>query len=174
MAKVRSHIWDNKLAVTTCSFACHKKAGGLQGRFPGCDKKPLPVASDTKTRAWKGGVVVAARESYNTQFVTIWHEKPEVYSEYVHLHKLKVRKGQKVKRGQILGLIDPRWRHLHFAIIKFPYGYAGRIPPMPYIKKHDRKRKKKQKGLVDTLLRLIKKHGLGRILRALAKARKRL
>ena len=67
-------------------------------------------------------------------------------STYSHLSKIFVKPGQRVKKGQVIGLTGysgnvvppgPRGAHLHFEIIAVPHqwfnGFFGRVDPVPYL-----------------------------------------
>lgn len=69
------------------------------------------------------GEVVYAGANYPGRVVIIQHEK-QLFSMYGHLKtELKVRLGQKVKRGDLLGVVRAGWKqapaHLHFEIRTF-------------------------------------------------------
>ena len=91
--------------------------GTLKGYHSGVDfraKKPTPIKC-----ANDGKVVLAKDRFYAGNSVIIDHGHG-VYSCYYHLSKFKVKKGNIVKKGQIIGLSGSTGRitgpHLHFAI----------------------------------------------------------
>lgn len=103
-------------------------------------------------RAVKEGTVVVAAPNgtYNRygNLVVIKHDDPTEapYSLYAHLNSLRVRKGQKVRAGQLIGTMgntaatadEPKRTvrtHLHFELLKnFPAPPdVGRIDPSPYL-----------------------------------------
>ena len=76
----------------------------------------------TPIRASGAGVVVSAgRNGGHGNFVKIDHPGPYA-SSYSHMHKIKVRKGQKVKQGQIIGTVGTTGLstgpHLHYQFWK--------------------------------------------------------
>jgi murein DD-endopeptidase MepM/ murein hydrolase activator NlpD len=109
---------------------------------------------DSPIRAVKAGVVVAAAPNgvYNRygNVVVIKHDDASdgvPYTLYAHLSSMRVRKGQRVRAGQIIGGMgnlaattkNPSARvatHLHFEIpsrFPLPPPDTGRIDPTPHI-----------------------------------------
>lgn len=75
----------------------------------------------TPIRTIGAGVVkFAGRKGGYGNFITIDHSGPYV-TQYAHLHKIKVRKGQRVKQGQIIGTVGSTGMstgpHLHFEFL---------------------------------------------------------
>jgi murein DD-endopeptidase MepM/ murein hydrolase activator NlpD len=70
--------------------------------------------------ATNSGVVVLARDCYSSGKTILIHHGAGVFSAYFHLTAMAVRKGQRVKRGQRIGLVGKSGRvtgpHLHFGI----------------------------------------------------------
>jgi Peptidase family M23 len=64
------------------------------------------------------GVVVMARDCFGSGNTVLVHHGLQLYSAYFHMSKMEVKLGQKVKRGQLLGLVGRTGRvtgpHLHF------------------------------------------------------------
>ena len=69
-------------------------------------------------------------------------EHDDCLATYSHLSEFKVKRGQKVKKGQVVGLTGDTGivlgAHLHFEIILKPFnwyngGFYGRVNPGPYI-----------------------------------------
>jgi hypothetical protein len=103
-------------------------------------------------RAVKAGVVYVAAPNgtYNRygNLVVIKHDDPTEapFSLYAHMNSLKVRKGQRVRAGQLIGTmgntsgdrVDPNHKvatHLHFELLKaFPAPPdTGRVDPTPFL-----------------------------------------
>jgi len=83
--------------------------------------------------AWDNGVVIEAGTSQRSgNFVVIEHRN-EVRTSYSHLSKISVSKGQKINRGDVIGMAGETGRatapHLHFRM-----DYKGnKIDPAPYL-----------------------------------------
>jgi murein DD-endopeptidase MepM/ murein hydrolase activator NlpD len=64
------------------------------------------------------GVVVMARECFGSGGTIILHHGIGLYTAYFHLSRRAVKRGQKVTRGQLIGLVGKSGRvtgpHLHF------------------------------------------------------------
>ncbi len=75
----------------------------------------------TPIKATNDGVVVLAKSRYYAGGSVIIDHGEGIYSCYYHLSKMKVKVGQKVKQGQIIGLSGKSGRvtgpHLHFTIM---------------------------------------------------------
>ncbi|EAK0443613.1 M23 family metallopeptidase [Campylobacter lari] len=79
------------------------------------------AASGTKIYASNDGIVrIASNRYYAGNSVVIDHGYG-IYSQYYHLSKLNVKVGQKVKKGELVGLSGASGRvtgpHLHFGIL---------------------------------------------------------
>ena len=117
--------------VITSPFGPRNVPGGSKNH-KGID---LRARTGEPIYAAKDGTVEAAGGSYNS--VVLKHEGGEG-SKYLHLSQLKVRAGQQVKEGQVIGLsggAGPKGpnqypAHLHFEILK-----GGKpIDPEPFMK----------------------------------------
>jgi len=105
--------------------------GSLKGYHSGTDfraKKPTPIKATND-----GMVVLAKNRFYAGNSVIIDHGRG-IYSCYYHLSKFKVKKGDVVKKGQIVGLSGSTGRitgpHLHFA-----FRVEGiQVDPLQFIK----------------------------------------
>lgn len=69
--------------------------------------------------------------------ISIDHQN-DIYTNYGHLSKVIVKKGQKVKRGQVIGYSgnsgNSTGTHLHFEIRKGGWLSNVHFDPMPYLK----------------------------------------
>jgi len=95
----------------------------------------IRAPAGTPVRATADGVVVyAGRTKLNGNFVIIGHGYGYT-TLYAHLKKYKVKVGQKVKRGEIIGYVGSTGLstgpHLHYEVWK----NKRRVNPLPYIKK---------------------------------------
>lgn len=98
------------------SFANHKNRKPPSG-LPGTD---YPCATGTKIVAVMDGTVVRANFlSSSGNNIKIQHADKSV-SYYLHLSKFKVKTGQKVKQGELIGLAGSTGNstgpHLHFSL----------------------------------------------------------
>ena len=106
----------------------------------------MQATSGTPIRASADGVVRFAgtsRGGYGIQ-VHIVHGSFGFESKYAHLNSVNVRQGQKVKRGEVIGLSGntglSKGPHLHYEIVKdgkkinpIDYFY-GELSPEEYVK----------------------------------------
>ncbi|MFY8348978.1 peptidoglycan DD-metalloendopeptidase family protein [Pseudoalteromonas sp. SSM20] len=78
-------------------------------------KTGTPVVS-----AGNGTVIKAGYNKYNGNYVFIRHGQ-EYVTKYLHLHKRKVKRGEKVKQGQLIGTVGATGRvtgaHLHYEFL---------------------------------------------------------
>lgn len=100
----------------SASFKDHKNRKPPSG-LPGTD---YPCATGTKIVAVMDGIVVRANFlSSNGNNIKIQHADKSI-SYYLHLSKFKVKKGQKVTQGQLIGLSgntgNSTGPHLHFSL----------------------------------------------------------
>ncbi len=93
----------------------------------------IAVAEGTPLIAVADGTVL--RTGYNDlsgNYVVLEHPQFNMTSHYAHLSRVIVRKGQKVKKGQVIGYSGNTGRstgpHLHFGLKR--YGYW--VDPMEY------------------------------------------
>lgn len=99
----------------------------------------IDLAAPTGTPVYAtadGRVVAASRGAWHWSYgnmVAIYHGGG-VYTNHAHLSKIKVRIGQKVKAGRLIGLCGSTGRstgpHLHFEI---HLGKWNRVDPKPYL-----------------------------------------
>ncbi len=106
--------------------------GSLKSFHSGTDFR---APTGTKIKASNAGVVVVASDRYYSGNAVILDHGEGIYSSYSHLSKLLVKKGQKIKQDEILGLSGATGRvtgpHLHFSIIID----SKRIDPLDFITK---------------------------------------
>ena len=97
----------------------------------------IAAPTGTKVKSVDDGEVVRSTPPEQSggygNFVIIKHK--DFYSAYGHLSKREVQKGDKVKRGELIGLVGSTGQstgpHLHFEIRKTENG--GQIDPKPYL-----------------------------------------
>ena len=99
---------------------------------------PVPVMGKP-TVAVADGVVIEADSEWNGGYGTVVKIRHDngLITVYAHLSALKVTKGQRVSRGQTVGLIGNSGNsfgpHLHFEVIK----NGVKVNPIPYFNKKD-------------------------------------
>ncbi|XOB63423.1 M23 family metallopeptidase [Campylobacterota bacterium DY0563] len=90
--------------------------GSLKSYHSGTDFK---AKIGTKIKAVNDGIVVLSKHRFYAGNSIVIDHGQGIYSCYYHLSKLKFKKGQKVKKGDIIGLSGDTGRvtgpHLHFA-----------------------------------------------------------
>ncbi len=106
--------------------------GSLKSFHSGTDFR---APTGTKIKATNDGVVVVASKRYYSGNAVIIDHGEGIYSSYSHLSKILVKKGQKVKQKEVLGLSGATGRvtgpHLHFSIIID----SKKIDPLDFIEK---------------------------------------
>lgn len=104
--------------------------GSLKSFHSGTDFKAAP---GTPVIAANDGVVVLAKERYYAGNSVILDHGEGLYTCYYHLSRIDVRPGERVKRGQRLGLSGATGRvtgpHLHFAAML----YGVQVDPLQLI-----------------------------------------
>lgn len=79
----------------------------------------LAAKTGTPVKATNDGIVVLADSLYLTGNSIYVDHGLELFSQYIHLSKMYVKPGQKVKRGQVIGTVGSTGYstgpHLHFA-----------------------------------------------------------
>ena len=79
-----------------------------------------------------GKVLKAGYNNLSGNYVVLEHPQWNMTSHYAHMSKIFVKPGQKVKKGEVIGLSGNTGRstgpHLHFGLKR--YGYW--VDPMPY------------------------------------------
>ncbi len=116
---------------------CHNMSRGFGRGHYGLDitNGPIKVLGHPAVAA-DGGTVIQAATGWNGGYgkvVKIQHSNGLV-TVYAHLQSIKVVKGQKVSRGQTIGLVGNSGRssgpHLHFEVIK----NGVKVNPLNYVK----------------------------------------
>lgn len=108
----------------------------------------LEGATGDEVRATNDGRVVMVRDCYTSGNTVLLDHGGGLVTAYFHLSKFDVRKGEEVKRGQLLGLVGKTGRvtgsHLHFgahieglwvnpqALLALPFP-GGRSPPAVFL-----------------------------------------
>lgn len=91
--------------------------GSLQGYHSGTDFR---AATGTPIKAVNDGYIRLARDRYYAGKSVIMDHGAGIYSKYYHMSELKVKEGDFVKKGQVIGLSGATGRvtgpHLHFEI----------------------------------------------------------
>jgi biotin carboxyl carrier protein len=104
----------------------------VNGKF---DKSHMAIdiaaKSGTPVKATNDGIVVLADSLYLSGNSIYVDHGLELFSQYIHLSKIFVKPGQKVKRGQVIGAVGSTGfstgPHLHFAF------WAHNIQVNPYL-----------------------------------------
>lgn len=88
-------------------------------------------------RASRGGVVYSTSTPWGSSYgihVVVSHARVGIRVGYCHLSSVKVKAGQKVKKGQILGYSgntgNSTGPHLHYEERRSPYGYYNNRRPV--------------------------------------------
>lgn len=83
----------------------------------------IDYAAKTGTPVWSSGdgrVIASAYSKYNGNYVVIQHGN-NVQTKYLHLHKRKVKKGQRVRQKQVIGTVGTtglsNGPHLHYEFL---------------------------------------------------------
>lgn len=105
--------------LTQRGFVTQSLLAGDEGGHPGID---IAVASGSYVRASGGGEVIeAAQDPVYGRFVLIDHGNG-LWSRYGHALYLVVRRGQSVRRGEVIAISGSSGRstapHLHFEILR--------------------------------------------------------
>ncbi|MGZ3688040.1 MAG: M23 family metallopeptidase, partial [Bdellovibrionota bacterium] len=107
-----------KSAITSAFGSKRIYNGELKNFHPGVD---LKAPMRTRIRAAAPGVIVMAKNLYYTGNTVMIDHGYGVITLYAHMSKLKVKKGQLVRSGQLLGLSGMTGRvtgpHLHWQAV---------------------------------------------------------
>ena len=116
---------------------CHRVYVGYSGSHRAIDisSGPVPVLGKPAVAA-DGGTVIEASTGWNGGYGTVVKIRHSngLITVYAHLKELKVSVGQRVTRGQTIGLIGNTGRsfgpHLHFEVIR----NGVKVNPLNYVK----------------------------------------
>lgn len=91
--------------------------------------------SGTPVYATNSGIVKIAKNRYYAGNSVVIDHSLGIYSQYYHLSKINVKNGQKIKKGDLIGLSGATGRvsgpHLHFGILVA----QKQVDPLDFIKK---------------------------------------
>jgi murein DD-endopeptidase MepM/ murein hydrolase activator NlpD len=120
----REKFWNGPFilpveSAVTSPFGTKRLVNGeMQSFHQGLD---LKAGVGTPIRAAGPGEVVLAKDLFFTGYTVLIDHGYGVFTIYAHLSKLKVRKGQRVKAGRLIGLAGQTGRvsgpHLHWGAI---------------------------------------------------------
>lgn len=124
---IPTHLFRRDRLGTGADYGERDLYGDGKRRFHGA--LDIGAPSGTPIYAAAGGVVQAARDMGSCGLgIVIRHRHPSikyVTTTYCHLSQMNVSKGEKVARGQLIGLVgwtgnvlprDERGAHLHFSV----------------------------------------------------------
>ncbi len=96
------------------------------------------AAVGAKVFAANSGIVRIAKDRYYAGNSIVIDHGYGIYSQYYHLSKIKVKPGQKVKKGELIGLSGATGRvsgpHLHFGI----FASKTQVDPLDFIAKFNK------------------------------------
>ena len=120
--------WPVKGTITT-DFGFIRYVNNIEnGRHSGLD---IAANSGTPVLAVNEGIVAFAGNLYLTGLTIIMYHGLDLYSSYGHLSMLKIQEGQKVMKGETIGLVGTTGLstgpHLHLTI------KIGETPVDPYL-----------------------------------------
>lgn len=136
---------DFKVWIDGKEMWFYKERFGLSGGHPGIDYgcnngTPIYASND-------GEVLTASFDNINGNFIQVWNKEQNFKTVYGHLSVMKVKQGDVVVAGQLIGLSgntgDGTGPHLHFGLkptttggngLNNNNGTNGAIDPAPYIK----------------------------------------
>lgn len=113
---------------------------GWRGLFGGNYHGGIDLGAGTgeKILAAKEGIVIISEYHYSWGNHVLIKHNSNLYTNYAHMSKILVKKGQKVKTGDVIGLVGSTGRvtgpHLHFEVWKNSSS-KSRVNPKPYIYK---------------------------------------
>lgn len=91
------------------------------------------AATGTAIKASNDGIVRIAKDRYYAGGSVVINHGSGIYTQYYHMSKISVKVGQKVKKGELLGLSGATGRvsgpHLHFGV----FVGGAQVDPMQFI-----------------------------------------
>ena len=111
----------------------------------------IDYAANTGTPVWSSGdgkVLVSSYSKYNGNYVVIQHSN-NIQTKYLHLHKRKVKKGQRVSQRQVIGTVGTTGLstapHLHYEFLlngvhRNPRTIVSKLPKANPVPKNERER----------------------------------
>lgn len=112
------------------------KRGGWAAGYHTGDDYSTQGKTGIKVRAAKRGVVVSVGNAWGSSYgkhVVLSNKKTGVRQGYCHLSGIKVKPGQKVKKGQVIGYSgntgNSTGPHLHYEERIRPFGYWNHRKP---------------------------------------------
>ncbi|BCD97289.1 peptidoglycan DD-metalloendopeptidase family protein [Marinagarivorans cellulosilyticus] len=111
----------------------------------------IDYAASTGTPVWSPGdgkVLVSSYSKYNGNYIVIQHSN-NVQTKYLHLHKRKVKKGQRVSQRQVIGTVGTTGLstapHLHYEFLlngvhRNPRTIVSKLPKADPVPKAERER----------------------------------
>ena len=131
-----TRYWDKPFirpieSITTSEYGSSRTYNGvLKSYHGGVDfraKTPLPILASND------GVVVLAKDRYYSGGTVILDHGEGIYTCYFHFSQLDVKVGEKVTRGQTIGLSGATGRitgpHLHFGVM----AHGIQVDPLEFI-----------------------------------------
>ena len=133
-SKIRTWVLGNREFTISWDFKSHQRFGGSPKLFAGID---IGTQVGTNIYAPESGIVYRSRPATDgAEIICLKHKT--CMTEYVHLLARLVEKGQKIKKGQLIGRTGKSGKvtgpHLHFALIKgTTYVNSKRIDPYAFL-----------------------------------------
>lgn len=128
----KTETWQNPLMGTITS-SCGKRKNPILNKEEFHDGLDIAAEVGTDVTAVKSGVVMTVRNSDTLGLVLEYETKDGFLIRYAHLQKIFVKKGEKIKQGQIVAKVGSTGLstgpHLHYTVKK-----DGMIlDPMPFV-----------------------------------------
>lgn len=112
------------------------KRGGWAAGYHTGDDYSTSGKTGVKVRAAKGGWVVTTGNAWGSSYgkhVVLINKTSGIRQGYCHLNGIKVKPGQRVKKGQVIGWSGSTGNstgpHLHYEERHSPYGYWDHRKP---------------------------------------------